>query len=75
MLLVFPEGMIGARIQTLDGTELVPGTTGIPVVLHFWSDAAWEVVRPCAKFRLWYNRRTVGDGRVIRTQAVARSGG
>jgi hypothetical protein len=57
---------IGAAIDTLDGSAIEPGITGVIVRLWFWADEAQAYATPGAKFLLWYAGRTVGQGEVLR---------
>jgi hypothetical protein len=72
LLLVFPsleysggEVKIGAVIDVIDGSALVPGTDGVAVTIRFWADQAAVWATPGAAFTLWYGR-VVGKGVVTR---------
>ncbi len=72
LLLVFPslerqgeEVKIGALIDVIDGSALVPGTDGVPVIIRFWADEAAVYATTGAAFTLWYGR-AVGKGVVTR---------
>lgn len=57
---------IGAAIDTLDGSAIEPGITGVTVRLSFWAGEAQVYATPGAKFLLWYAGQTVGQGEVLR---------
>ena len=72
LLLVFPsvdhsgeEVKIGAVIDVIDGSALVPDTDEVPVIIRFWADEAAVYATPGAAFTLWYGR-AVGNGVVTR---------
>jgi hypothetical protein len=68
LLLVFPsleepggEVKIGAVIDVVNGSELVPGTDEVPVIISFWADEAAVYATPGAAFIIWYGR-IIGHG-------------
>jgi len=72
LMLVFPslehlgeEVKIGAVIDVIGGSALVPGSGDVPVTIAFWADEAAVYVTPAAAFTLWYGR-AVGTGVVTR---------
>jgi hypothetical protein len=54
---------IGAVIDVIDGSALVPGTGGVPVIIRFWADEAGVYATPGVAFTLWYGR--AGGGGVV----------
>jgi hypothetical protein len=72
LMLVFPslersggEVEIGAVIETINGSALVPGADEVPVIIRFWADEAAVYATPGTAFTLWYGR-AVGTGVVTR---------
>jgi hypothetical protein len=59
------EVRIGAVIDVVDGSALVPGAGEVPVVVRFWADEAAVYATPGAAFTIWYGR-PVGTGVVTR---------
>lgn len=79
LLLAFPaaepggeEVKVGAVIDVIGGSALVPGAAGVPVVIRFWADEAAVHATPGAAFTLWYGR-AVGSGVVTRVADEAAS--
>ncbi len=56
---------LGVQITTGKGEPLSPGTSGLVVDLHFWSDLADVFVVPSTRFTLLYPNRVVGRGQVL----------
>jgi hypothetical protein len=65
---------IGAVIDVIGGSALVPGGAEIPVNIRFWADEAAVYATPGVSFTLWYGH-TVGTGVVTRVGADATDGG
>jgi hypothetical protein len=56
---------LGVQITTASGEPLSPGTSGVAVDLHFWSDLAEVFIVPNTQFTLRYPNRLVGRGHVV----------
>jgi hypothetical protein len=63
LLYVFDGQQIGARAETMDGQDLVPGTTHSGVRLTFWAPEAPDIIHEGSGFDVWYGG-TVGHGSV-----------
>lgn len=71
LLLTFPSGSedaplvtIGAVIEPVGPESLDPGSSGVEVVLTFWTDEAEVFVHAGGSFQLCYGGRVVGDGAI-----------
>lgn len=56
---------LGVQITTWGDAPLSPGSTGLTLDLHFWSDLADVFVVPGTRFTLRYPNRVVGRGQVL----------
>jgi hypothetical protein len=72
LMLVFPspehageEVKVGAVVDTVDGSALMPGSAGVSATVRFWVDEAAIYAVPGVSFTLWYGR-PVGKGVVVR---------
>lgn len=67
------EVKIGAVIDVIGRSTLVPGAVEVPVVIRFWADEAAVYATPGAAFTLWYGH-AVGTGVVTRVVDEAACG-